>query len=430
MLLNSQKRIALFFSISSGLLIVLMAFVVILLVRAEVDRQASATLSSVLASVVEEYETDTLTEKESSYQSSNVGKEAYLRSNELPNIDVVSDEALAAEVDLDQLQEIKHVYSRVILPNGDILFTSDLFDSFSVGADALGFEKHSFGDVYVYVLTKELTTGEDAGTIVQVAQYSPFTRGQELRLFGLISASAIVILPLTYLLGLLIAKWLIGPLERTTKKTMEFTQNAYHELLTPITVALTTVDAAKASKKYEKGIKSLGEDLKDVHNVLNVLKDRAVNNTVGSAGTRRTKLAPVIDEIVAKCQKQIKNRQLSLDLADMNRRVTKKVDKAVFALIANNLLVNAFKFAKKGTVVKISLDSKRLLISNMVGDKVKIDRSKLFSRGYRGVGTKNTSGKGLGLAIAKELCEEIGWDIHVCLENSRFTATVTFSNRF
>lgn len=96
--------------------------------------------------------------------------------------------------------------------------------------------------------------------------------------------------------------------------------------------------------------------------------------------------------------------------------------------IFGNLVRNAIKYNKDGGKISITLTADELIVEDTGIGIAEENMSKVFSRFFtvdRSHGGKN-GGFGLGLAVAKKICQKSGWDIgveSVLGEGSKFTVT-------
>jgi two-component sensor histidine kinase len=407
---KTQHQLALFFSLLSSGLIIFITLLIILLVKAEIDYQAKSTLETALKSVIQDYNANNLQERSSLYQKSNTASlnadislspsSGNANKETLSNI---NDESEKNKSNLTDLQNIKNVYSRVILPNGGILFTSDLYDQTFIDPKNEGFSIIDQGNICIYNINSKIASGTNTGSIVQVGQFCPFNYEQQKALFKKILLVTLAVLFLTYLMGFIAAKWLLKPIEKSLAQTRQFVENCYHELLTPITVAMTTIDAGEKTKDYENTLGSLKEDLKNIYNSLYSLSKNALLENQ-KANIHETNLVQVLEDLT-------KDQKEKFDLKNLEKKVLKNIEPTTAKLIFSNLISNAVKYSKSGTRVGISLNKKGFEIQNELNSSNEVDMKKFFKRNYRGVNSKNIPGNGLGLSIVKELCESQGWKV-------------------
>ncbi|MDC3168395.1 HAMP domain-containing histidine kinase [Prochlorococcus sp. AH-716-D22] len=94
-----------------------------------------------------------------------------------------------------------------------------------------------------------------------------------------------------------------------------------------------------------------------------------------------------------------------------------KAKYAVIAEIVANLLENAFKYAQKDAEIGLTIMSKGLCIFDNGKKITKIEKEKIFQKGFRGSAAKEKDGTGVGLFLARKLANQIGGELRL-LENS------------
>lgn len=428
---STRKKIALFFSLLCGGVIMFTVFGVVYIATLQFDSHAKNVLSESLNVLEVEYEQDLLDEKGIDYQSSNILNDRLSNLKELPNIkdkEVVSkNEKLNEEVEeevinYDKLKENKAVYSRVVLPNEDILFSSDLFDSFNVDPNADGFQKHTYLDLCIYSYTSKISSGKNIGHIIQVAQYCPVSPNQVRVLYLSAVFMIVFVIIFTYFLGLIIGKYFMKPIEKSVEQARQFTRNCYHELLTPLTVALSTVEASSKTEDYKNGLLSVEKDLVDASKSLKLLSNNALQNQV-DISFQEVDLSELLLEVLEVCRENIGRSDVVFEV-NVESKIKKYVNKTSVKIIFQNLIENAIKYSKQGGRILLELDQDKLIIENSIQEGVKIDAKKAFSRSFRGENSAGINGKGLGLAIVKELCDVHGWRVKVVSGGGRFGVEV------
>jgi len=436
--LSAKHKIALFFSFLSSGLIILMTLLTIFLVKSEINLQAKNTLEKALKTVIKDYQSNSLQEKTSTLQSRNVSSEystgLQIAPRALPNIKnknvIVPNNIIGNELnkfDLTGLQNNREVYSRVVLANGGILFSSDLFDVYNIDTQISGFYTIDKDSLCVNILTSKIVSGNQNGTIVQVGQYCPFSSTQQKDLFYKIILVTLFLLAITYIVGFKMAEHFLKPLEKSIRQTKQFAENCYHELMTPLSVAITTIAATKRTEKYKEGIESLEEDLKDAYYSL-----QAMNNTTLLKQFRQKHetihISRLIEEIIKTEQisRVIKDRNLMFNLNNVENNVQIKADETSAKIIFQNIIINAIKYAKESTEIIVTLNKNKLTVENEILPNDKLVVANFFQRGYRGENTKLIQGRGLGLAIVKDLSEMHKWNAKAYIDRNKVNIEIAF----
>lgn len=417
---STRKKISWFFCISASFLVLITSLATLFWINRVLKLQAKTVLQNAIQEVITDYQSDTLEEKETKYQSRIVGQ--------LPNVadlkkDSFKSKKSAApnnlpvgETDFSQLQENQAVYSRVILKNGDILFSSDLFDNNYILPDKSGFYQQHSGSSCFYILSQAVSTGET----IQVGQYCALTQGETRTIYLLVGLITFLVSVLSFVVGWIFSGIILKPYQRIITQAKVFAQNVYHEILTPITVAITSVEAALASKKYLRGLKSVKVDLNEAQKSLDLLSKKTLQEksitTLDSID-----LVKVFNQVFDQCLKTHPNHRLDFKINHASQ-VIKKTNQSSVRLVFKNILQNVFKYAKPGSKVKITLNKNEFNVQNQVKDPNQIDTSQFFKRFYQGENGKD--GQGLGLALVKEICDAYSWKTKAWLNKNTLSVKI------
>ena len=107
-----------------------------------------------------------------------------------------------------------------------------------------------------------------------------------------------------------------------------------------------------------------------------------------------------------------------------------QLDYERMARVLQNLFANAAKYAEQGTTVRLSTtvtgSEMQICLSNLIAGGAQVDTASMFDRFYKQDRSRtDTSGAGLGLAIAKRITELHGGSISAQQTGASITVTVT-----
>ncbi|HEY9195906.1 MAG TPA: HAMP domain-containing sensor histidine kinase [Mucilaginibacter sp.] len=188
-----------------------------------------------------------------------------------------------------------------------------------------------------------------------------------------------------------------------------FTENASHELLTPIAVIHSKLDTLIQTDDFtDKQSKLLG-DLYSAASRLSRLNQSLLllakieNNLLVEKQTIRLNL------LVAETLTQLTDIFQDKEIAVKNNLADKEItgNRYLIEILLNNLLINAIRHNHKGGEVLIELTNKALAIKN-TGNKTPLPDDKIFDRFYK---SDTSEGSGLGLTISRQICENMGWEL-------------------
>ena len=217
----------------------------------------------------------------------------------------------------------------------------------------------------------------------------------------------------------------------------EFISVVSHELRTPITIAEGTISNAQIMMAHPD---STNDMLKDAVNVAHdqiIFLANMVNDlsTLSRAERGVADKAEYIDvrelahKLLDKYTDSAKTKKLHLNL-DLPSKLGKvQASRLYLEELLQNLLTNAIKYTKKGSVT-IIIKQNDGVVTFMIKDTgigiSKSDQAKIFQKFYRSEDyrTRETSGTGLGLYISAKLAHKLGTKIEM---TSRLNFGSTFS---
>ena len=113
-----------------------------------------------------------------------------------------------------------------------------------------------------------------------------------------------------------------------------------------------------------------------------------------------------------------KNLHVHTQLADNEIRMSK----VLVEILLNNLLTNAIRHNINNGEIYVSLNKNALIIQN-TGKLQVLDQQMIFQRFYK---SPESEGSGLGLTLARQICENYGFSLHYSYHQNLHTFTVSF----
>jgi signal transduction histidine kinase len=206
----------------------------------------------------------------------------------------------------------------------------------------------------------------------------------------------------------------------------EFTENASHEIQTPLAIIRSKLDLLiqeeSLSEKQGKILDGAYAAIKRISklNQSLLLLTKIENNQFAQA-----ELIDLKKELTEKME-QFKEFWQSnhIQITDSIGTSHIKANRELVDVLLNNLLGNAAMHNKEGGKVIIRLTSGKLVISN-TGVPQELDRTKLFRRFYKGV--QHSHHNGLGLSIVKQICDQAGIGIEYSFAEGLHTFSLEWS---
>lgn len=205
----------------------------------------------------------------------------------------------------------------------------------------------------------------------------------------------------------------------------EFTENASHELQTPLAVFQSKLDLLLQQPGLTQGQADIIQDLGQMSGRLSRLnRDLLLLAKMdnGQFSKARTDVVSVLDDL--KPYFDSLSQGITVRVDNQDGTVTVSANRSLLECLLNNLFVNAVRHNRPGGEITITLADGGLAVSN-TSDEAALDGTRIFSRFYRP--SEKVEGNGLGLAIVKAICEYHGWSVRYSYLDGMHTFTVLFS---
>ncbi len=211
------------------------------------------------------------------------------------------------------------------------------------------------------------------------------------------------------------------------KTQKEFTENASHELQTPLAVFRSKLDVLLQEPGLTENQATIISSLYDACSRLarinkNLLLLSKIENQYFTEKTE-VNVVKLLQESIPYFneQAQAKNLKIVPDIAHSELVIL--ANKGLIEILINNLLLNAIRHNYQNGKVQIEIKLNQLIISN-TGSPDPLDLNKLFKRFSKT--SENAHSSGLGLAIIYEICEMHGWKVNYQFLDRSHTFSVTF----
>jgi signal transduction histidine kinase len=208
---------------------------------------------------------------------------------------------------------------------------------------------------------------------------------------------------------------LFDRLEFQINQISQFSDNASHQLMTPLTAINTEVEyiqkKSRSVEEYKETIKNIDEQTHEMITIVKTLLILAKNCDVCSDSRKVFSLTNLLkEEIVA----EFKNEKVSITVAN---NLYLKGESDYFKMVLENVIGNAIKYSTKNDEVKVIVSEGNENIEIAIYDNgIGIpdeEKSKVFDRFYRGknIESNGIKGHGLGLNLVKIVVSKMGGKI-------------------
>lgn len=215
---------------------------------------------------------------------------------------------------------------------------------------------------------------------------------------------------------------------RSYQLQKEFTENASHELQTPLAIVLTkTENLLQDENLTEHQANEILEMQVELHRMSTLSRSLLLLSKIDNSQFRKEQQVNVcqaVDRLLPGLE-SIAGEDL-IDAQLRQRALTVKCNEALLNSLITNLIVNAVRYNKAGNRVRIRVADDSLAVTN-ASDTPELDTTHIFSRFYR-VG-KGSKGNGLGLAIVKSICDYHHWQVDYHWQEGLHTFRVTFAKQ-
>ncbi len=208
----------------------------------------------------------------------------------------------------------------------------------------------------------------------------------------------------------------------------EFTENASHELQTPLAIIRSKLDLLMQEELTESQTHLVsdlyGLTMRMGHLNRNLLLLAKIDNAQYDAA-EEVDVAAMLSGLRSLCD-ALKDDGASLHVDDRrsDRHTTVRANSVLLECLLKNLVVNAMRHSADGGEVSAVVEDGCLTVSNTSADGKPLDTENLFRR-FRS-GDVRQKGNGLGLAIVKAVCDLHHWTVEYRFADGRHCFSVHF----
>lgn len=207
----------------------------------------------------------------------------------------------------------------------------------------------------------------------------------------------------------------------------EFTENASHELQTPLAIITSKMDVLiqddQLSEQQSKAVQDAYSAIQRMARLNHALLLLTKIDNGQFAETTGIDMRQKVKDKIAQFEEMIAAKQLVLT-SSLDETADIEMNPVLADILLNNLFSNAIKYNKPGGQVDIIVEPGTLEISN-TSNSPELDKDRLFRR-FTSAG-KVKDGVGLGLAIVRQVAEVSGLKADYTYEHGRHHFIITSS---
>jgi signal transduction histidine kinase len=214
-----------------------------------------------------------------------------------------------------------------------------------------------------------------------------------------------------------------GRVKNDYQNLKAFTENASHELMTPISVINSKLDTLLQTDEFtQKQSKLLNDIYGTVARLTRLNKSMLLlakieNGLIG--GDEQVDVKAILEECLYQHEEIIQSKNINLTTNLEEKQVT--ASKLLMEVLLNNFISNAIRHNYSGGEIIITLQAQQLTISN-TGNSV-FDIEQVLKRFHK---SNESEGIGLGLTICKQVCDNYGFRLQYNFINEKHVFSVGF----
>ena len=219
-----------------------------------------------------------------------------------------------------------------------------------------------------------------------------------------------------------------GQVQQDYRAVKQFTENASHELQTPLAVIESKVEMLlqdeTLSETQAQQINIIGQSTRRMArlNQSLLLLSKIENNQFSAR--KPVALKPLLEKKLAWLEDFIAEKRLAVEASLIEK--TLQINPFLAETLVTNLLTNAVRHNIEGGFVRVSLGEKRLVVENPAAPP-EGPVANLTARFARG--NSRSDGAGLGPAMVSEICEQQGFALEMKFEQGVFSVRVGWEQR-
>jgi len=228
---------------------------------------------------------------------------------------------------------------------------------------------------------------------------------------GLMLVNGLLVLTIPFV-SYAMARAAIKPIQQSLEAQQQFVDNAAHELGTPLSVIYgelrLAVSRPRDAKDYEAAIKT---SLTEVEHLSDLTKSLTLLARDDGPAVRSRFVAVDLDKVVRGCiasvATTVRERAIAIDY-DGRPGAMVRGDAVLLRVVVTNLIDNAIKYSPHHAAVSIKLgrdNGWRVSVCDSGIGMSATERASATQRFWRSDKARASKGRGLGLAIAKEIVE-------------------------
>ena len=205
----------------------------------------------------------------------------------------------------------------------------------------------------------------------------------------------------------------------------EYTENASHELQTPIAVIISKMELLLQSDcMQEKELKTISDAYEASTKLSRLTNTLLLLSKIGNRQfpeVKKVDLTQIIDTQLSFLEDVIESKKISVN--SPNKPYFVEMNPYLADILISNLLKNAIRHNHNNGTISITANEKQFTIANS-GERIQGTSDDIFKRFYKS--STSDSSVGLGLAIVQKICEVSGFKAVYSYANNLHNFSIIF----
>ncbi|NOX48241.1 MAG: HAMP domain-containing histidine kinase, partial [Chlorobi bacterium] len=192
------------------------------------------------------------------------------------------------------------------------------------------------------------------------------------------------------------------------KLLKQFTENASHELQTPLTIISLHLEELLQEDLPQKQMEKIYAAFQSVKRMDKLNKSLLLLTKIENkqfAGAQQIDIGSLFNQKLNEYQVLAESKNIQI-IKELNEKFEVSMNPDLAATLVNNLLMNALRHNMQNGKIRVLSKPNETSICN-TGAKDALDETEIFKRFVK----YNSSSNGLGLAIVKEICNSSGLEV-------------------
>ena len=221
-------------------------------------------------------------------------------------------------------------------------------------------------------------------------------------------------------------KNLIKRNQKLYKTQKEFTENASHELQTPIAVMQSNIELlmqtspiSQEQAELIEGISMAGNKMQRLNRTL-LLLTKIENNQFPD--TEKLKINTIVQKLLNQYEEPAAQKNIHWEV-NMDSEIEIVANPILIDVLIGNILSNAIRHSEIAGIVSVKTSHRKLIIANHGNEE--LNEKELFQRFKKQ--SENTNSIGLGLEISKKICDLYHYNIQYQFSNQMHQFSINFN---